>query len=54
MLVFARVLPREVAAFPDIDEAVVTLGAFGCRADDFHMLFKAVVFATRVGFGGVG
>src|SRR5205823_5713139 len=52
VLVLALVLPCEAAAFPDVNETVVALGALGRGTDDFHMLLKAVVRAGGVGFGG--
>jgi hypothetical protein len=52
VLVLGLVFPREKAAFPDIDEAGVALGAFGGCADDLDVFLEAIVFAGGIGLGG--
>ncbi|HET6250460.1 MAG TPA: hypothetical protein VFE47_22420 [Tepidisphaeraceae bacterium] len=51
VFVLSLVFPGEVPAFPDINEAVVALGAFRCGAHDFHVFFKAVVLAGGIRLG---
>src|SRR4051794_13811045 len=49
MLALGLVLPGKEAALPDVDEAEIALGAARGGADDFNVLFKAVVLAGGVG-----
>src|SRR5439155_5398036 len=54
VLVLALVFPGEVAAFPDVNEAVLALGAFGGGGGDLDGFFEGVVGAGGVGGGGGG
>ena len=53
VLAFALVFPGEMAAFPDVDEAEVALGAAGGGGEGVDGFVEAVVVAGGVGFDGV-